>query len=1026
MRRLAIRLFRNSSNEPTCDTKAAAVTPNPDNDTQLGSVFWPIELIPEECPNSRILMFGYDSKITKYMAGATNQNGIFSHAKDLLFGLSRERRFDRPLVFVAHSLGGVIVKQMLAESFSLSETPFINIVKSTAAVIFLGTPHRGSQDVAALGEVMRSVVSVLGMETSPINLHALGLKTSDLERAQEGFSRIWQKYDFQVKTFQEGLSFTRLGRKVVPDYSSLIGDHREHAETLQADHLEMCRFSGKNDPNYHKVAGELCSIYRSITPATKVDAFPSHRIRHRLRSLGDSSLKESAQSASADQVNDGCLGFLWFPAINNRLQNVESPAHRTCSWLFTHQVYEAWFNGTSRSSCYGLLWLKGKPGAGKSTLMKEAFSRAVIEQPKFGYTAVAFFFCANGDELEHTSLGLFRSLLYQLLPGSGPALRRFDQHCNRKMGPFKSQRKLAEAITWTETELRTLLQSALLNQTKRTLIFIDGLDECDESSIRGLAYFWRSITKVAHDLGHDLNVCLSSRHFPTISLGDCAEIVVEQHNGPDIATYVDQRLQICMSTRESHWDYLRGQILEKAAGVFLWAVLVVQDVLEKWDNGLELPYLIRRVRDVPEALENLFAKLLSHLDPTTRELTVRFFQWVILATKPLRLHEWHHIMAFVRRPLPSEKPPRASRLTIKDRGPDVHNSRPAFRSLTEWRQSVHFTESDEQLEKQIRGLSRGLVEIKKVSVSEPKEGEIDVVSMHAGAGSLNLEHGDTRIVQVIHESVRDFFLGSNGFSVLDSSLRHHPIGHGHLTIMATCLDYVHIAELDALVKARILAAGRRDRAKHLDKTSSGDAHSQHSTAGEQLRPTVKDSRNASVFDSLASNPALGIDIVEWLATDGRTPVRWSLPEELPCGSDTSASDESPARVLEDYPALLSYATSTMFIHAQMAEKDGIDQSPLVKRFEDEATWNRWLALREDIPNNTPMRSYAVQMGLRSWSQHYIRDGVLSPSASEQAEDGDSSSDWSGSVASFSSASSHAAFDNRRRLSRSRDKMAPTR
>lgn len=57
-------------------------------------------------------MFGYDSKITKYMAGATNQNGIFSHAKDLLFGLSRERRFDRPLVFVAHSLGGVIVKQV--------------------------------------------------------------------------------------------------------------------------------------------------------------------------------------------------------------------------------------------------------------------------------------------------------------------------------------------------------------------------------------------------------------------------------------------------------------------------------------------------------------------------------------------------------------------------------------------------------------------------------------------------------------------------------------------------------------------------------------------------------------------------------------------------------------------------------------------------------------------------------------------------------------------------------------------------
>ncbi|KAH0497751.1 hypothetical protein TgHK011_005037 [Trichoderma gracile] len=862
------------------------------------------------------------------------------------------------------------------------------------------------RDVAALGEVMRSIVSALGMETSPANLHALGLKTSDLERAQEDFSKVWQKYNFHVKTFQEGLSFTKLGEKVVPDYSSLIGDHREHAETLQANHLEMCRYSGTDDPNYHKVAGELRSIYHSIARVHKADTSPNCPIRHPLGPLSDGSSYKSAHAAGSNQVNDACLESLWFPAINDRLQNVERPTHRTSSWLFEHPEYEEWFNGKSRSRYYGLLWLKGKPGAGKSTLMKEAFSRAMMGQAKSDYSTAAFFFCANGVELEHTSLGLFRSLLYQLLPRDRPSLQRFHQYCSKKKVSLNSQGQATETIAWVETELRQLLESVLLNQTKRTIIFIDALDECDESNIRPLAYFWRSITKAAHDVGLSLNVCLSSRHFPTISLSHCVEIVVEQHNGDDIATYVDHKFQICMSAQRSHWLFLRRRILEKAAGVFLWAVLVAEDVLKNWDNGREMPYLVQRVRDVPEALEHLFSNLLTDLEPSTRELTTRFFQWVILAATPLRLHEWHHIMAFIRQPEPSDK---ASRLKSSKRRLSMYNSKPAFRSLSEWRQSVHFTESDEQLEKQIRSLSRGLVEIKKVWTSESQEGEIEVISTHAGAGSLNLEHGNTRIVQVIHESVRDFFLRRNGFSVLDRNLQHHPIGNGHLTVMTTCLDYIHITELDALVKARILAVGRRGRAKSLKKTSSSDAQSRHSTPGEQPRLTDKGGQEASIFDALnALQPASGIDIVKWLANAGLAPIQWSHPEESPCGSGTSSSDGRPVQMLGDYPALLSYATSKMFVHAQLAEEDGVDQSPLIKRFEDEATWTRWLTLREDIPNTTTMRSYAVQMGLTSWSKYYLHRGSLTHSASQQEEDDDGCSDRSDSVASFSSASSHAA------------------
>ena len=54
-------------------------------------VFWPFDLLREDCPNARIITWGYNSVITRFFDGAVNQGSIFAHAKDLLFALSRAR-----------------------------------------------------------------------------------------------------------------------------------------------------------------------------------------------------------------------------------------------------------------------------------------------------------------------------------------------------------------------------------------------------------------------------------------------------------------------------------------------------------------------------------------------------------------------------------------------------------------------------------------------------------------------------------------------------------------------------------------------------------------------------------------------------------------------------------------------------------------------------------------------------------------------------------------------------------------------
>ena len=110
--------------------------------------------------------------------------------------------------------------QMLSRSSTSEEPAVMDIVESTAAVMFLGTPHRGSENLAGVGDSVRKVATrVLRMDTNHYNLGALGLLSSELERCQEAFSTLWAKYDFRVKTFQEGQPLTGfnlglLGEKV--------------------------------------------------------------------------------------------------------------------------------------------------------------------------------------------------------------------------------------------------------------------------------------------------------------------------------------------------------------------------------------------------------------------------------------------------------------------------------------------------------------------------------------------------------------------------------------------------------------------------------------------------------------------------------------------------------------------------------------------------------------------------------------------------------------------------------------------
>lgn len=158
------------------------------------------------------MTFGYNSRITQGFE-ATNQSNIFSHARNLLYELESKRRLaqDRHLVFIAHSLGGIIVKEALRRSEVDPDPKINNILNSTRGVFFFGTPHRGSKDWASFGEGLTKVASILlGLDSNDQILHALLPSGPELDLCRESFITQWMKHADRiiVRTFQESKGVT--------------------------------------------------------------------------------------------------------------------------------------------------------------------------------------------------------------------------------------------------------------------------------------------------------------------------------------------------------------------------------------------------------------------------------------------------------------------------------------------------------------------------------------------------------------------------------------------------------------------------------------------------------------------------------------------------------------------------------------------------------------------------------------------------------------------------------------------------
>ncbi|KAM3674792.1 protein SERAC1 isoform 4-T5 [Ammospiza maritima maritima] len=107
---------------------------------------WPKTWLASDCPSLRIISVEYDTHLSDWKAKCpveAQRESIAFRSSELLDKLKAAGIGDRPLVWVSHSMGGLLVKRMLVDA---SKNPEMDkIVNNTRGIIFYSVPHHGSQ-----------------------------------------------------------------------------------------------------------------------------------------------------------------------------------------------------------------------------------------------------------------------------------------------------------------------------------------------------------------------------------------------------------------------------------------------------------------------------------------------------------------------------------------------------------------------------------------------------------------------------------------------------------------------------------------------------------------------------------------------------------------------------------------------------------------------------------------------------------------------------------------------------------------
>ncbi|KAI1735361.1 nb-arc and ankyrin domain-containing protein [Xylaria scruposa] len=699
---------------------------------------WPSLFLPTELPRARLLTYGYDAYVVRKSVASINN--LKDHATNLLIDLTNNRQLcnasSRRIIFVAHSLGGLICKKVILQSRNHLEIHLRDLFNSVVGIIFMGTPHTGSwmADWAKVPALALGVVK----STNRTLLEILEPNNEMLQSIQEDFLSMVREFresnrPFQVTCFFEQLPLKISGRVVVTRASATFGDCL--AASIHANHINMVKFGSAQDNGFTRLSSDL-KRWAQLPPS-------DHQVASTTAHVG------AVGNSPAMNYHQECLRSLSFIQMDNRFKDILRATKGTYEWLLEHAEYKKW------AACdQSLLWIKGKPGSGKSTLLQYALSNA-RKNIEDGSLILSFFFHGRGVELERTPLGFFRSLLHQLLchvPDSVSDLVTAFKN------QYTSKGKPDIDWQWQPRELLGFLKSSLLTilGNRSVWLYVDALDECGEKNALDLVKYFKALLQETTSTNSRFHVCFTCRHYPILNLNYGFDICLDRENKKDISTYVEKQLSDHHMAPTIPIE-MPQLISARASGVFLWARLVTERILDLEREGTTgWKDIAAEIDTIPNDLDDVYQDAVKSM---ANESSLRLMQWICFATRPLSLVELQWAMAT--------------------------HAKCTYQSLQECQNEMV---DDNSMRRRVQTLSCGLVEVVMSSDNSiPLSDEGRAVSGRVAATSLSPDKG---VVQFIHQSVKDFFV-EKGLLILDKDAKstESAIENAQYQLSRTCIRY---------------------------------------------------------------------------------------------------------------------------------------------------------------------------------------------------------------------------------------------
>ncbi|KAK1756823.1 hypothetical protein QBC47DRAFT_377737 [Echria macrotheca] len=615
---------------------------------------------------------------------------------------------------------------------------------------WLGPSEFGSTSLAAIKTTLLGFTGAMNAFQTHLKAHGHDeARLKSLEYLSPALARCQESLDV-IRDFLDNSSFIgrhvigpRFDRKLKPALRAVEAAKELFGFALHADHQTI-----------------LLKVERGITVGLKrlhENGEETQREVKRVREdISRITTSLSSSPTTREQISSDThqkkllLDSLRFDQIDARHATIKNAHAKTCRWLLKQSEYLDWLDPSKLDEHRGFLWIRGKPGAGKSTLMKFALTNA--RKAMKDTIVISFFFNARGEDLEKSTMGMYRSLLLQLferLPALQSVLDTLD------LPTWNGGSHI-----WSVEPLKDLFEQALriLGGSSLTC-FIDALDECEEGQIRDMISFFEHMGDLTTSSGIRFRVCFASRHYPHITIAKGLGLILEGQEGhsQDILSYVNSELKIGHSKLA---EQIRTDLQEKAAGVFMWVVLVVGILNEEHDRG-RIHALRQRLRAIPEDLHELFRDILTRDQQNKGELLL-CIQWVLYARRPLKPEQLYFAV-----------------LSGVEPG-----------ALSEW-------DPDEitgtVIRRFILNSSKGLAEVTK---------------------------SQQPTVQFIHESVKDFLLKGNGLNQVWADLESNFQGESHERLKQCCLNYMEFGLAASLNITESLPPAPSEEAAELRKSSS--------------------------------------------------------------------------------------------------------------------------------------------------------------------------------------------------------------